>query len=79
MPRRSPSASATPWTSARPPSATRARLAAAGRRDHPRFHEAGARHVTLDLVGPYEERDRQIERFAAEVLPLLAALRKTPS
>ena len=44
-----------------------------------RFHEAGARHVILDFVGPYEERDRQIGRFAAEALPLLAALRKTPS
>ncbi|MCW5736194.1 MAG: LLM class flavin-dependent oxidoreductase [Enhydrobacter sp.] len=41
-----------------------------------RFHDAGARHVILDFVGPYEERDRQIERFAAEALPLLAALRK---
>jgi alkanesulfonate monooxygenase SsuD/methylene tetrahydromethanopterin reductase-like flavin-dependent oxidoreductase (luciferase family) len=39
-----------------------------------RFHEAGARHVILDFVG-----DRQIERFASEALPLLAALRKTPS
>jgi hypothetical protein len=26
-------------------------------------------------VGPYEQRDRQIERFAAEALPLLAGLR----
>ena len=39
------------------------------------FHEAGVRHVILDFVGPYEERDRQIERFAAEAMPLLAALR----
>ena len=39
-----------------------------------RFHEAGARHVILDFVGPYEERDRQIERFASEALPLLAPL-----
>ena len=44
-----------------------------------RFHEAGARHVILDFVGPYEQRDRQIERFASEALPLLAGLRKTPS
>ena len=44
-----------------------------------RFHAAGVRHVILDLVGPYEERDRQIERFARDVLPLLAGLRKTPS
>ena len=42
-----------------------------------RFHEAGARHVILDFVGPYEERDRQIERFASEALPLLAQLRRT--
>jgi probable F420-dependent oxidoreductase len=41
-----------------------------------RFHEAGVRHVVLDFVGPYEQRDRQIERFAAEALPLLAGLRK---
>ena len=40
-----------------------------------RFHDAGARHVILDFVGPYEERDRQIERFAAEAMPLLAGLR----
>ena len=39
------------------------------------FHAAGARHITLDLVGPYEERDRQIEWFARDVLPLLADLR----
>jgi probable F420-dependent oxidoreductase len=44
-----------------------------------RFHEAGARHVILDFVGPYEERDRQIERFATEALPLLAGLRKSPA
>ena len=37
--------------------------------------QAGARHVILDFVGPYEERDRQIERFAAEAMPLLAGLR----
>ena len=41
-----------------------------------RFHEAGVRHVILDFVGPYEQRDHQIERFAAEAFPLLAALRK---
>ena len=29
------------------------------------FHAAGARHITLDLVGPYEERDRQIDRSPA--------------
>ncbi len=38
------------------------------------FHQAGMRHVVLDFIGPYEERDRQIERFAAEVRPLLARL-----
>ena len=43
-----------------------------------RFHDAGARHVIVDFVGPYEERDRQIECFAAEALPLLAGLRKSP-
>ncbi len=40
-----------------------------------RFHEAGARHVILDFVGPYEERFDEIERFASEALPLLADLR----
>jgi probable F420-dependent oxidoreductase len=44
-----------------------------------RFHEAGVRHVILDFVGPYEERDRQIERFASEALPLLAGLRESPA
>ena len=39
------------------------------------FHEAGARHVVIDLVGPYEERPQQIEAFARDVLPLLADLR----
>lgn len=44
-----------------------------------RFHDAGVRHVILDFVGPYEERDRQIERFASEALPLLAGLRGPPA
>jgi len=44
-----------------------------------RFPEAGVRHVILDFVGPYEERDRQIERFASEALPLLAGLRGSPA
>ena len=35
------------------------------------FHAAGVRHMILDLLGPYEERAHQIERFAAEVTPLL--------
>jgi hypothetical protein len=39
------------------------------------FHAAGVRHITLDLVGPYEERNRQIERIAREVFPLLKDLR----
>ena len=41
-----------------------------------KFHQAGVRHLILDFVGPYEERDQQIERFAAEAMPLLAGLRK---
>jgi len=39
------------------------------------FHDAGVRHLVLDLVGPYEERPQQIEAFAREVMPLLADLR----
>ena len=39
------------------------------------FYAAGARHIVIDLVGPYEERPRQIETFARDVLPLLAGLR----
>jgi probable F420-dependent oxidoreductase len=38
------------------------------------FHAAGLRHVILDLLGPYEERNRQIERFASEAMPLLRDL-----
>ncbi len=38
------------------------------------FHAAGVRHVVLDLLGPYEQRNRQIEWFAAEAMPLLADL-----
>lgn len=38
------------------------------------FYRAGLRHVVLDFVGPYEDRDRQIERFAKEVRPLLSGL-----
>jgi probable F420-dependent oxidoreductase len=41
-----------------------------------KFHQAGVRHLILDFVGPYEERDQQIERFAAEAMPLLAGLRR---
>jgi probable F420-dependent oxidoreductase len=39
------------------------------------FHTAGVRHLIFDLVGPYEERNSQIERIAREVFPLLADLR----
>ena len=38
------------------------------------FHAAGARHVIVDLIGPYERRPEQLDRFAAEVLPLLRKL-----
>lgn len=36
-----------------------------------RFRAAGVRHVLLDPVGPPEERDEQLARFAREVRPLL--------
>lgn len=39
------------------------------------FHTAGVRHVILDLLGPYEERPKQIEWFATSALPLLRDLR----
>jgi len=35
------------------------------------FHAAGVRHISVDLVGPYERRMQQVERFAAEVMPLV--------
>ena len=38
------------------------------------FHAAGVRHIALDMLGPYEQRNRQIEWFAAEAMPLLADL-----
>jgi probable F420-dependent oxidoreductase len=38
------------------------------------FHAAGLRHVILDMLGPYEQRHAQIERFAAEAMPLLRDL-----
>jgi probable F420-dependent oxidoreductase len=38
------------------------------------FHAAGVRHVLLDHVGPAQERDAQLRRFAAEVRPLLRGL-----
>lgn len=39
------------------------------------FHRAGARHIVVDLVGPYDRRLEQTERFASDVMPLLADLR----
>ena len=39
------------------------------------FHAAGLRHIILDLLGPYEQRNAQIEQFAAEAMPLLKDLR----
>ena len=39
------------------------------------FHAAGVRHLLLDIVGPYEERDEQIRWVARDLLPLLAHLR----
>ena len=41
------------------------------------FYDAGVRHLSIDLLGPYEERAAHIDRFAGEVLPLLADLRST--
>jgi probable F420-dependent oxidoreductase len=38
------------------------------------FARAGLRHVILDLVGPAEDRDAQLERFAREVRPMLGGL-----
>jgi probable F420-dependent oxidoreductase len=38
------------------------------------FHAAGVRHVILDLLGPYEQRQDQITRFAADAMPLLRDL-----
>ena len=35
------------------------------------FRAAGVRHFILDCVGPHEDRDTQLERFASEVRPLL--------
>jgi len=38
------------------------------------FHAAGVRHIALDLLGPYEQRQEQIAWFARDALPLLADL-----
>lgn len=35
------------------------------------LRDAGVRHFVLDMTGPYQERDAQLERFAAEVRSLL--------
>ena len=35
------------------------------------FYDAGVRHLSLDIVGNYERRGEQLERFAADVRPLL--------
>jgi hypothetical protein len=39
------------------------------------FYAAGVRHVLLDIVGPYEDRNEQIRWIARDLLPLLADLR----
>ena len=36
------------------------------------YVESGCRHFVLDLTGPFQDRDEQIERFAKEVKPLLS-------
>ena len=38
------------------------------------FHAAGARTIVLDMIGEPEERDAQLQRFAEEVMPLVAGL-----
>jgi len=38
------------------------------------FYNAGVRHISVDLVGPYERRMEQIERFAGQVTPILRNL-----
>ena len=38
------------------------------------FQAAGLRHVILDLLGPSEQREEQIARFAADAMPLLRDL-----
>jgi probable F420-dependent oxidoreductase len=39
-----------------------------------KFHAAGVRHIVVDLTGPYERRQEQVERFAGEAMPLLKDL-----
>jgi len=36
------------------------------------FYRAGVRHIVMDFVGPYEEKNDQVEWFAREVKPLLS-------
>lgn len=38
------------------------------------FHAAGVRHIVFDMIGEPEERDPQLEQFAAEVRPLLGQI-----
>jgi len=38
------------------------------------FYDFGVRHVVMDFVGPYEERDQQLTRFAEEVMPLIGSM-----
>ena len=38
------------------------------------FYAAGVRHVALDMLGPYEQKNEQIEWFAREAMPLLRDL-----
>lgn len=38
------------------------------------FHAAGVRHIVLDLLGPHDQKHRQIEWFARDALPLLRDL-----
>jgi len=42
-----------------------------------KFHAAGVRHLVVDLCGPYERRQEQVERFATETIPLLKDLTAT--
>jgi alkanesulfonate monooxygenase SsuD/methylene tetrahydromethanopterin reductase-like flavin-dependent oxidoreductase (luciferase family) len=41
------------------------------------FHAAGVRHIVLDLLGPYEQRNEQIAWFARDAMPLLRDLIET--
>lgn len=37
-----------------------------------KFVEAGARHIVVDLIGPEDEKLDHVDRFARDVIPLLA-------